>query len=96
MIKTDIVSALCKKGYYRNQVKDVVDEVFNMICDALARGEQVQLRGFGTFAVKTRKGRSSRNISTGEVRVSNDCRVPVFHASSVLKETVRAGTDLQQ
>ena len=65
MVKADIVSALCEKGYYKNQANDVVDEVLQIIRDALVRGEQVQLRGFGTFEVKTRKGRNSKNISTG-------------------------------
>ena len=49
MVKADIVSALCEKGYYKNQANDVVDEVLQIIRDALVRGEQVQLRGFGTF-----------------------------------------------
>ena len=69
MVKADIVSALCEKGYYKNQANDVVDEVLQIIRDALVRGEQVQLRGFGTFEVKTRKGRNSKNIqdsSTGK------------------------------
>ena len=81
MVKADIVSALCEKGYYKNQANDVVDEVLQIIRDALVRGEQVQLRGFGTFEVKTRKGRNSKNISTGEMRVSSDSKVPTFRAS---------------
>lgn len=96
MVKADIVSALCEKGYYKNQANDVVDEVLQIIRDALVRGEQVQLRGFGTFEVKIRKGRNSKNISTGEMRVSSDSKVPTFRASNSLKEDVRAGTDSQQ
>ena len=91
MVKADIVSALCEKGYYKNQANDVVDEVLQIIRDAL-----VPLRGFGTFEVKTRKGRNSKNISTGEMRVSSDSKVPTFRASNSLKEDVRAGTDSQQ
>ena len=60
MVKADIVSALCEKGYYKNQANDVVDEVLQIIRDALVRGEQVQLRGFGTFEVKTRKSPPGR------------------------------------
>lgn len=91
MVKNDIVSALCEKGYYKDQVSDVIDEVFQIIRDALAHGEPVQVRGFGTFAVKTRRGRNSLDISTGERRVCNDCQVPMFRASDGLKEAVRAG-----
>ena len=70
MVKADIVSALCEKGYYKSESNTVVDEVLQIIRDALIRGESVQLRGFGTFEVKLRKGRKSKNISTGELRVS--------------------------
>ena len=91
MVKADIVAALCEKGYYKNQANDVVDDVLNIIRNALIRGEQVQLRGFGTFEVKTRKGRNSKDISTGKMRVSNDRRVPMFRASDNLKDAVHAG-----
>ena len=87
MVKADIVSALCEKGYYKSESNTVVDEVLQIIRDALIRGESVQLRGF----VKLRKGRKSKNISTGELRVSSDRKVPVFRASSSLKEDVRTG-----
>lgn len=91
MVKADIVAALCEKGYYKNQANEVVDDVLNIIRNALIRGDQVQLRGFGTFEVKTRKGRNSQDISTGEMRVSSDRKVPFFRASDNLKEAIRAG-----
>lgn len=93
MVKADIVSALCEKGYYKNQANDVVDEVFQIIRDALVRGEQVQIRGFGIFEVKTRKGRNSKDISTGKMRVSNDRKIPTFRASNSLKEDIRVDED---
>lgn len=91
MVKADIVAALYKKGYYKDQANELVNDVLNIISDALIRGEQVQLRGFGTFEVKTRKGRNSQDISTGEMRVSSDHKVPFFRASDSLKEAIRAG-----
>ncbi|MCI9433403.1 HU family DNA-binding protein [uncultured Reyranella sp.] len=90
MVKNDIVSALCEKGYYKDQASEVVDDVFQIIRDALVQGDSVQIRGFGTFGVKIHKGRNSLDISTGEKRVSNDCRVPMFKASDSLKGAVRA------
>lgn len=90
MVKNDIVSALCEKGYLKYQASEVVDDVFQIIRDTLAQGESVQIRGFGTFGVKIHKGRNSLDISTGEKRVFNDCRVPMFKASDSLKEAVRA------
>lgn len=96
MVKADIVSALYEKGYYKGQANEVVDEVFQIIQDALMNGEQVQIRGFGTFYVKDRKGRNSKNISTGEMWVSKDYKLPAFRAGNSLKEAVRTGADAQQ
>ncbi len=96
MVKADIVSALCEKGYYKDEAGNVVDEVLQIIRSALVRGEPVQLRGFGTFEVKIRKGRKSKDISTGELRVSSDHKIPVFRASNSLKEDVRTGEDLEK
>ena len=93
MVKADIVAALCEKGYYKNQANDVIDDVLDIIRKALINGEQVQLRGFGTFEVKVRKGRNSKDISTGEMRVSSDRKVPMFRASGSLKEAIRAQTE---
>ena len=89
MIKADIVAALCEKGYYKNQANTVIDDLLDIIRAALINGDQVQLRGFGTFEVKTRKGRNSKDISTGEMRVSSDRKLPIFRASSSLKQAVR-------
>ena len=90
MVKSDIVSALCEKGYYKNQATDVSAPQKRGVCTALVQGEQVQIRGFGTFEVKTHKGRKSLDISTGQMRVFEDCKVPSFRASDSLKETVRS------
>jgi len=96
MVKNDIVSALCEKGYYKDQASEVVDNVFQIIRDALAQGESVQIRGFGTFGVKIHKGRNSLDISTGKKRVFDDCRVPMFKASDSLKEAVRASMSVDE
>lgn len=91
MVKSDIVTALYEKGYYKQQASDIIDEVFRIISDAMAGGEPVQIRGFGTFGIKIRKGRVSRDISTGEMRTTEDCKVPAFRASDRLKSAVRSG-----
>ena len=96
MVKNDLVSALCEKGYLKYQASEVVDDVFQIIRDTLAQGEAVQIRGFGTFGVKIHKGRNSLDISTGEKRVFDDCRVPMFKASDNLKEAVRVSMPVDE
>lgn len=49
----------------RAQAEEAVDAVFDAVRSAVDRGETIQIRGFGTFAMKTRKGRIGRNPQTG-------------------------------
>ena len=97
MKKIDLIRSIAvKSNLKKEQIAIVVEGVMEAIAEALHQGESVTLVGFGTFEVKTRKGRNSKNISTGEMRVSSDSKVPTFRASNSLKEDVRAGTDSQQ
>ena len=89
MTKHDIVSDLCKKGYYKEQAKEILDDVVDIIREALLAGEPVTLWGFGTFDVKVRKGRPGRNVATGEPFVSEDVMLPVFRPSETLREGVK-------
>jgi DNA-binding protein HU-beta len=67
MIKTDIVSNIAKKtGVSKTKVEQVVNLVLNTMKEALARGERIELRGFGVFSVRPRKKGVGRNPRTGE------------------------------
>lgn len=58
------------------------------LTDALQRGEKVQLIPFGSFEVRSRKGREGRNPRTGEKIQIADRRVAVFQAGKVLREAL--------
>lgn len=92
MVKGDIVCALCDRGYYKDQANEVIDDVFEIIREAMIRGETVKIRGFGTFGTKIRKGRWQKNVATGRIVMSKDCRVSAFHPCDGLKEAVRDWT----
>jgi len=66
--KADIVDALYDKtGIDRKDIRKVIDLFFGEIRNALTRRDVIELRGFGTFEIKVRKGRSrARNPKTGE------------------------------
>ncbi len=67
MIKLDIVNRLVEKAGVSKQVaEDVVESVFESMKQALAKGERIELRGFGVFTVKPRKKGIGRNPRTGE------------------------------
>jgi integration host factor subunit alpha len=69
---------------------DFVDETIEMIKDALARGEDVLVSGFGTFRVRDKKARKGRNPKTGEKLIVASRRVVKFHASGELRKRCKA------
>ena len=63
-------------------------ELINAISEALAKGESVQLVGFGTFSVKERAAREGRNPRTGEIVRIAAAKSPAFKAGKALKDKV--------
>jgi DNA-binding protein HU-beta len=59
-----------------------------VVTEALKRGEEVQITGFGKFSVRERKAREGRNPQTGEKMKIAAQTVPAFSAGNVLKEAV--------
>ena len=70
----------------------IVATIFDEITAALARGERVELRGFGAFTVKHRNARTGRNPRTGEAVPVDEKAVPFFKAGKELRERVNQGT----
>ena len=63
--KKDIVNTICaKRALKRDDVSVIVNDVFSSITDALARNDEVKLRGFGTFTMKRKAARVGRNPKT--------------------------------
>jgi len=66
MIKLDIVNRVADRtGVPKQKAEQVVDALFNAMKDALAKGNRIELRGFGVFVVKPRKRGIGRNPRTG-------------------------------
>lgn len=89
MTKSDIVSALDELGYDPETADEAIDDVFQVIAEALVGREKVILRGFGTFEVKSAKGWMSRDICTGERRKIDDYQKISFRPGVQLKEAVK-------
>ncbi len=68
MIKSELVARLAERNphLYLRDVELAVSAVFEQISAALARGDRVKIRGFGSFSVRHRVARVGRNPSTGE------------------------------
>ena len=92
MTKADLVEQVAEAigpGITKKDCALIVDGLLNAVKRALANGENIEIRGFGTFKVKKRKSRMARNPRTGEgVRVLSRT-VPVFKPSKHLRARVR-------
>ena len=89
MNKTELVAVVAAKaGLSKKDAERVVNATVDAIIENLAKGEKVQMSGFGTFEVKTREARVGRNPRTKETIEIPATRQPVFKASKTLKDTV--------
>ena len=88
--KADIVDAIYNKtGINRKEVRDVVDLFIGEIKAALISNKVIELRGFGTFEIKVRKGRQkARNPKTGETLTVNSHGIAMFRAGQELRQDV--------
>lgn len=89
MNKTDLVNAVAEKGLSKKDAETAVKAVFDAVTDALAKGDKVQLVGFGTFEVRERAEREARNPQTKEVVKVPATKVPAFKAGAALKNAVK-------
>lgn len=92
MTKADLARSIAKKhNLTQKEAVSVVDAVLETITDALAHGDKVELRGFGSFAVKNRPARTARNPKTGESVYVAPKVTPAFKASKALKKLLDEG-----
>jgi integration host factor subunit beta len=76
---------------YQRDIERIVSAIFEEISGALARGDRVELRGFGAFSVKQRAARVARNPRTGEAVQVTEKRVPFFKTGKELRQSLNIG-----
>lgn len=90
MTKKDIVNKMAAETDIKQvDIKKVVQMTFDIIIDSLAKGEKIELRNFGVFKTKARKGRMGRNPKTGQQVPVAAKRVAVFKPGLVMKAKVK-------
>ena len=90
MTKADIVNEIYKAtGYDKAEVLNIVEKLMVVIKDSLANGENVYLRGFGSFIIKTRAQKVARNISKGETVIVPEHNIPAFKPSDSFTEMIK-------
>lgn len=89
MNKTELLNVVAATaGTSKKDTEAVVKATFDAIANAMAKGEKVQLIGFGTFETRTRGARTAKNPRTGEVVKVAACKAPAFKAGKALKDIV--------
>ena len=94
MVKSELIARLAELNphLFQRDVERIVGTIFDEISMALARGDRVELRGFGTFSVKQRQPRAARNPRTGQSVYVGEKHVPFFKTGKELRERLNDAT----
>jgi len=87
--KADIVDVIASAtGLTKVETEAVVDGFIQTVINAMKEGKNIEIRGFGSFKVKKRKGRMARNPRTGDQVMVGEHYVPIFKVSKEMKQIV--------
>ena len=90
MTKAEIVNEIAKTtGIEKANVLETVEKFMEVVKDSLANDENVYLRGFGSFIVKTRSEKTARNISKNTTIIIPAHKIPAFKPAKVFMEEVK-------
>lgn len=89
MNRQELIENVCAKtGETKKVTDETVKALFDVITEALAEGDKVQLVGFGTFETRERGERQGKNPKTGEAITIPAAKAPAFKAGKFLKDAV--------
>ena len=90
MLKRELVNKVSGQleGYYKKDIGHAVDLILEEISKALIDGRRVEIRGFGSFSVRTRKPRTTKNPKTGKIMNIPARKTLHFTMSKSLKESL--------
>jgi len=91
MTKAEMVHEISfKTGIPKKDVEDVIEALMVTIKDSLTNGEEVFLRGFGSFIIKERAAKTARNITQNTTVIIPAHQIPAFRPAKVFMEQMRA------
>jgi integration host factor subunit beta len=95
MIRSELIQKIADENthLYQRDVERIVNTIFEEIIEAMARGDRVELRGFGAFSVKKRDARIGRNPRTGEAVEVEEKFVPFFKTGKLLRDRLNDKAD---
>lgn len=87
--KQDLIQDIARStGFIQSDIRTVVESFFSVVAEGLTTGSNIEIRGFGTFQLKSRKPRPARNPRTGEEVLLEERQVPLFKFSADLKRRI--------
>lgn len=90
MTKADIVSEIAKKtGVEKTQIQTIVEAFMDEVKGSLENNENVYLRGFGSFIIKTRAEKVARNISKNTTITIPEHKIPAFKPAKTFTAKVK-------
>ncbi|WP_109833207.1 HU family DNA-binding protein [Reichenbachiella versicolor] len=90
MTKADVINEISEKtGIDRLDVQASVEAFFSVVKDSMAEGENIYVRGFGSFVNKKRAKKIARNISKNTAMVIDEHYIPSFKPSKVFVEKIK-------
>jgi DNA-binding protein HU-beta len=96
MTKADIISEISTKtGIEKVDVQETVEAFFKVIKNSMIGGENVYVRGFGSFVVKKRAQKTARNISKNTAIIIPEHFVPSFKPAKVFVEKVKNNSKIK-
>jgi|TARA_Y100001935_G_C17147510_1_gene428751 DNA-binding protein HU-beta len=94
--KADVINQIADKtGIDRSDVTTTVETLFAVVKDSMAEGENIYVRGFGSFVNKKRAKKIARNISKNTAIVIDEHFVPSFKPSKVFVEQVKTSAKVK-
>ena|SRR6187402_2859284 len=95
MTKADIISEISTKtGIEKVDVQETVEAFFKVIKNSMIGGENVYVRGFGSFVVKKRAQKTARNISKNTAIIIPEHFVPSFKPAKVFVDKVKSNSKI--
>ena len=92
MTRRELIASLAAaEGITIKEAEVAVKTVFGSIEDSLSKENRVEIRGFGSFKVKSYRSYTGRNPKTGEIIQVKDKQLPFFKVGKELKERVNSG-----
>lgn len=96
MTKAEVISEIAEKtGIDKTDVQHTMETFFNVVKSSMAKGENIYVRGFGSFVNRKRARKIARNISKNTAIVIDEHFVPSFKPAKVFVEKIKASDKLK-